>query len=75
MAVSPPQQFGASVNRHTPKNAIGRITPTGEVTEYPVNLGPPMGITAGPDGNMWFTEPGADRSRRSTRGQDRADHP
>lgn len=55
MAVSPPQQFGASVNRHTPKNAIGRITPTGEVTEYPVNLGPPTGITSGPDGNMWFT--------------------
>jgi virginiamycin B lyase len=37
---------------------IGRITPTGEITEFPV-VAPdrprPGGITAGPDGNVWFT--------------------
>jgi virginiamycin B lyase len=36
---------------------IGRITPSGKVTEYPVP-GPtdagPTSITSGPDGNIWF---------------------
>src|SRR5260370_38993515 len=36
---------------------IGRITPAGQISEFPVptrsNL---LGITAGPDGNLWFTE-------------------
>ena len=36
---------------------IGKITPGGTVTEYPLN--PQIqgldGITAGPDGNLWFT--------------------
>lgn len=34
-------------------NKIGRITPTGTITEYP---GPqsPTAITDGPDGNIWF---------------------
>jgi virginiamycin B lyase len=39
-------------------NAIGRITPAGTVTSYPLpsaNAGP-QGITAGPDGAMWFAE-------------------
>jgi virginiamycin B lyase len=46
-------------------NAIGRIIPSGEITEFP--LAPPesgavsnpigiRGIAAGPDGNLWFTE-------------------
>jgi streptogramin lyase len=42
---------------------IGRITPSGAVTEYPLpaptGLAPfnsPHGIAAGPDGNLWFTE-------------------
>jgi len=37
---------------------IGRITPTGEITEFPivgVDRPQPSGITAGPDGNVWFT--------------------
>jgi virginiamycin B lyase len=40
-----------------PPVQIGRITTGGNVTEYPVPLdyGPPQGITAGPDGAMWFT--------------------
>jgi streptogramin lyase len=36
---------------------IGRITPTGAITEYKLPYGSdPYGITAGPDGNLWFTE-------------------
>jgi streptogramin lyase/Tol biopolymer transport system component len=37
-------------------NRIGRITPAGVITEFPV-LTPgsfPRGITVGPDGNLWF---------------------
>jgi hypothetical protein len=44
-------------------NAIGRITTSGSVTEYPVPTAgafsanvQPTGITNGPDGNIWFTE-------------------
>ncbi len=48
-------------------NNIGRITPAGVITEFPIPsssnaCGPPSlstcpaVITAGPDGNMWFTE-------------------
>ena len=40
-------------------NAIGRITPAGVVTEFPLRAQPrlgPVGIAAGPDGNLWFTE-------------------
>jgi streptogramin lyase len=42
-------------------NRIGRITPTGMVTEFSTTSytggSGPSGITAGPDGNIWFTEP------------------
>lgn len=36
---------------------IGRITPDGAVTEFPLppSLSLPWGITAGPDGALWFT--------------------
>jgi streptogramin lyase len=34
---------------------IGRVTPSGTVTEFSVG-GEPTGITAGPDGNMWFAD-------------------
>ena len=39
-------------------NSIGRITPSGQITEFPVptNNSIPEGIAAGPDGNLWFTE-------------------
>jgi len=39
--------------------AIGKITPTGTITQYTSGLtanSQPTGITAGPDGNLWFTE-------------------
>ncbi len=41
---------------------IGRITPGGVITEFPLppppagGLKQPQTITAGPDGNLWFTE-------------------
>ncbi len=37
----------------TEGNNIGRMTPTGAITEFPNGAG---AITAGPDGNLWFTE-------------------
>jgi sugar lactone lactonase YvrE len=43
-------------------SAIGRITPSGQITEFntgvPGNARRPSGIAAGADGNMWFTDPG-----------------
>jgi len=39
-------------------NSIGRVTPSGVVTEFllPRVDSMPLGITTGPDGNLWFTE-------------------
>src|SRR5262249_27251419 len=39
-------------------NQIGRITPAGAITEFdiPTISSWPTGITAGPDGNLWFNE-------------------
>ncbi len=39
-------------------NRIGRITPSGSVTEFliPTAYSQPWTIAAGPDGNLWFTE-------------------
>ena len=50
-------------------NRIGRITPTGVVTEFSkgISVGSaPQGITSGPDGNLWFTESDASRIGRIT---------
>jgi streptogramin lyase len=52
------------VDLHTGRPAPGvirRITPDGDVTEFmlPKTESGWMGITAGPDGNVWFTEPHA----------------
>lgn len=40
------------------QNRLGRITTSGSVTEYavPTAGSNPLGITAGPDGAIWFTE-------------------
>ncbi|MGH7484629.1 MAG: virginiamycin B lyase family protein, partial [bacterium] len=35
---------------------IGRCTPKGAITEFPVHGGEPTSITKGPDGNLWFTD-------------------
>src|SRR5262249_37219556 len=39
-------------------NRIGRITPSGVLTEFPQlrPLSGPLSIVAGPDGALWFTE-------------------
>jgi len=37
--------------------AIGRITPQGQITEFPLDSpGTPSAIVSGADGNLWFTE-------------------
>jgi virginiamycin B lyase len=35
---------------------IWRLTPTGQVTQYPVPSGWAADITTGPDGNLWFVD-------------------
>jgi streptogramin lyase len=40
----------------TQNRAIGRITPAGQVTEFPTPTFDAAAITAGPDGNLWFTQ-------------------
>jgi virginiamycin B lyase len=39
-------------------NRVGRITPQGVVTEFPIPSagGTPINIAAGPDGNVWYTK-------------------
>ncbi len=41
--------------------AIGMVTPSGQITEFSTGLNPgstPFDLTAGPGGNLWFTDPG-----------------
>ena len=47
---------------------IGRMTPGGELTEFPLPAAGsrPTAIAAGPDGNLWFTEEAGDRIGRIT---------
>jgi hypothetical protein len=47
---------------------IGRITPASAIRVYPLPLAfsEPFGITAGPDGNLWFTEGGTERIARAS---------
>jgi streptogramin lyase len=49
-------------------NAIGRITPAGTATDFivPTTNSGPTGITAGPDGNPWFTESSQDGDKIGT---------
>ena len=47
--------------------SIGRITPSGTVTQFPIpSGGNPFGITSGPDGNLWFTDTTANTIGRIT---------
>ena len=41
-------------------NKVGKISPTGTITKFPLPSGNsyPLDITPGPDGNLWFTESG-----------------
>src|SRR5262249_39615245 len=49
-------------------NKIGRITPDGTITEFPIPTASslPGGIALGPDGNMWFTESNKNKIGRIT---------
>ena len=47
-------------NWGTSGDFIGMMTPTGNVTEFPLPFGTdPVGIASGPDGNLWFTAYGS----------------
>lgn len=50
------------------QNLIGRVTPAGQVTEFPIPTpnSEPAAITQGADGDMWFTEPGVGKVGRIT---------
>lgn len=49
-------------------NRIGKITPSGTITEFPLphTSSVPHGITLGPDGNLWFAEESGNRIGRIT---------
>jgi len=70
---------GALWFTETGSNAIGRVDPSGKVTQFlpETSVGgvpgfspgsEPLGITTGPDGNLWFTEASIDRIARLTPG-------
>ena len=46
-------------------NVVGRITPDGKLTEFPIPF-TAAAIAAGPDGNLWFTEADGNRIGRIT---------
>jgi streptogramin lyase len=49
-------------NNYEGKNLIGRITPAGTITEFPMPTpdSNPMAIALGSDSDMWFTQTGSD---------------
>src|SRR6266852_941690 len=59
--------FTETANTPEQSGKIGRITPGGAITEFPLpQPATPFGITAGPDGNLWFTEYYGNKSGRIT---------
>ena len=53
------------VHRPGDDPAIGRITPSGQITEFTSGLNAgsvPVGIAPGADGNLWFTDRGTTRA-------------
>jgi streptogramin lyase len=55
-------EYPIGPNDYTHVSQIGVINPTTHaIAEFPTptSHGLPLGITLGPDGNLWFTEPGA----------------
>jgi serine protease AprX len=49
------------------EQGVGRITPSGIITMFPIPSGnSPWGIAAGPDGNLWFTDSANNRIGRIT---------
>jgi virginiamycin B lyase len=49
-------------------NRIGRLAPSGQISEYtvPTPDSHPLGMTAGPDGALWFVEKAAEKIGRIT---------
>jgi streptogramin lyase len=58
----------------TDANKVGRITTSGDITEFIVS-GNPRGIAAGPDGNLWFTENSGNKIGRITTGGEVTEFP
>lgn len=58
-------------------NKIGRITPDGTITEFPIpsTFCEPLGMATGADGNLWFTEYATDKIGRVTTGGQFAEFP
>jgi virginiamycin B lyase len=60
--------FAGINSGETPSNVVGRISPAGAVDEYAVpGTAATLGVgdlTRGPEGDMWFTEPAANRIER-----------
>lgn len=56
------------VTQNGSTNAIGRITPTGSITEFPIPTpnAQPLGIASGNDGAIWFTETASSKIGRIT---------
>jgi virginiamycin B lyase len=55
-------------------NEIGKVTPSGTITEYAQglqerNLSKPTALTSGPDGKVWFTDAGTQHLGASAIGQ------
>ncbi len=50
-------------------SGVGKITPVGAITLYPVSFGFPGGIVTGPDGNLWFANFYATGARPGTLGK------
>jgi len=60
--------FTVPASSGNPNAQIGKITASGEITEYslPVSSSDPYGMAQGPDGNLWFTERYGNKIGRST---------
>ena len=59
----------------TDHQIMGRITPAGVVTEFPMRGCAGAGITTGPDGNLWYGEACGRVGEMSTSGADGAQYP
>ena len=65
-----PSRSTAGSTKVGPSGLIGRITPSGLIAEFPIPgaKSRPWGIAAGPDGDLWFTDPGKGKIGRITPG-------
>jgi streptogramin lyase len=53
-----PEDYPFIIDGSSPPGKIGRITPAGALTQFPLPAGDgsPGDLTVGPDGNLWFPE-------------------